>query len=232
MTDAAVRRVTALGVLTAVLIGASVVGLFLVAPEDNGPGGEGEIQRIFYFHVSIALVSLLAFAVAFIAGAAYLRRPRPWWDDVVLISVRLGLLFAVLTVVTGSIWAKAAWGRWWIWSDPRLATYTLVVLLYSAYFVLRSSADGARKARYSAVYAIVAFVSVPLSFYAVRVAQSFVHPVVFTSHGASMPNSMLIWFVIALVGMILLYATLLQAELLQQRAQRTLSEIKLRLERG
>ena len=82
MTDAAVRRVTALGVLTAVLTGHRRSGLFLVAPEDNGPGGEGEIQRIFYFHVSIALVSLLAFAVAFIAGAAYLRRPRPWWDDV------------------------------------------------------------------------------------------------------------------------------------------------------
>ncbi len=232
MTDAAVRRVTALGALTAVLIGASVVGLFLVAPEDNGPGGEGQIQRIFYFHVSIALVSLLAFAVAFIAGAAYLRRPRPWWDDVVLISIRLGLVFAVLTVITGSIWAKAAWGRWWIWSDPRLATYTLVVLLYSAYFVLRSSAEGERQARFSAVYAIIAFISVPISFYAVRIAQSVVHPVVFTSKGAAMPNSMLIWFVIALAGMAALFFTLLQLELIQHRAQRALQEVKLRLERG
>jgi heme exporter protein C len=221
--------VVVLGVLTGLLLALAVVGLFLVAPED---ADQGQIQRIFYFHVAVAIVSMVAFGVAFVAGAAYLRRPREWWDDVELISVRLGLVFAVLTVITGSIWAKASWGTWWVWSDPRLATYSIVILLYAAYFVLRSSADGARKARYSAVYAIVAFVSVPLSFYAVRVAQSFVHPVVFTSRGASKPHSMLIWLFIALVGMILLYATLLQAELLQQRAQRTLSEIKLRLERG
>lgn len=223
---------TILGVLTALLIGTSIIGLFLVAPEDTGPGAEGQIQRIFYFHVAIALVSLVAFGVAFIAGAAYLRRPRPWWDDVVLISIRLGLVFAVLTVITGSIWAKAAWGRWWIWSDPRLATYTLVVLLYAAYFVLRSSAEGERQARFSAVYAIIAFVSVPISFYAVRIAQSAVHPVVFTSKGAAMPRSDLFWFTLSLAGMTLLFFTLLQLELIQQRAQRAMQDIKLRLERG
>ena len=223
---------TILGVLTALLIGTSIIGLFLVAPEDTGPGAEGQIQRIFYFHVAIALVSLVAFGVAFIAGAAYLRRPRPWWDDVVLVSIRLGLVFAVLTVITGSIWAKAAWGRWWIWSDPRLATYTLVVLLYAAYFVLRSSAEGERQARFSAVYAIIAFVSVPISFYAVRIAQSAVHPVVFTSKGAAMPRSDLFWFTLSLAGMTLLFFTLLQLELIQQRAQRAVQDIKLRLERG
>jgi len=216
-----------LGALTAVLTALAILGLFLVAPEDTN---EGQIQRIFYFHVSIALVSLLAFAVAFIAGVMYLRRPRPWWDDVVFASVRLGLVFAVLTVVTGSIWAKAAWGTWWIWTDPRLATYSVVILLYAAYFVLRSSAEGTRQARFSAVYAIIAFVSVPVSFYAVRVAQSVVHPVVFTSSGAAMPNSMLIWFIVALAAMTCLFFLLLQVELLQHRAQRALRELKLRLE--
>ena len=229
MTDPAARRIVALGALTAVLTALAIVGLFLIAPEDTN---EGQIQRIFYFHVSIALVSLLAFGVAFIAGAMYLRRPSPWWDDVVFTSVRLGLTFAVLTVITGSIWAKAAWGTWWIWSDPRLATYTLVILLYSAYFVLRSSAEGSRQARFSAVYAIIAFVSVPISFYAVRVAQSVVHPVVFTSSGAAMPDSMLVWFAVALAAMTALFFLLLQVELMQHRAQRALREVKLRLERG
>jgi heme exporter protein C len=229
MTDPAARRVLVLGVLTAVLTATGIIGLFLVAPEDSG---EGQIQRIFYFHVSIALVSLLAFGVAFVAAAMYLRSQREWWDDVVFISVRLGLVLAVLTVITGSIWAKAAWGTWWIWSDPRLATYTLVILLYSAYFVLRSSAEGSRQARFSAVYAIIAFVSVPISFYAVRVAQSVVHPVVFTSSGAAMPHSMLIWFVVALAAMTTLFFLLLQVELMQHRAQRALREVKLRLERG
>jgi len=224
-----VRRIVVLGALTAVLTAVSIVGLFLVAPEDTN---EGQIQRIFYFHVSIALVSLLAFGVAFLAGAAYRRRPSQWWDDVGFAAVRLGLVFAVLTVITGSIWAKAAWGTWWIWSDPRLATYTLVILLYAAYFVLRSSADGSRQARFSAVYAIIAFVSVPISFYEVRVAQSVVHPVVFTSSGAAMPHSMLIWFIVALAAMTALFFLLLQVELMQHRAQRALREVKLRLERG
>lgn len=228
-TDPASRRVAVLGTLTAILLALAIVGLFIVAPED---ALQGEVQRIFYFHVSVALVSMVAFGVAFVGGAAYLWRPRQWWDDVVFICIRLGLMFSVLTVITGSIWAKAAWGTWWIWTDPRLATYTIVILLYAAYFVLRSSADGARQARFSAIYAIIAFISVPLSFYAVRIAQSYVHPVVFTSSGANMPNSMLIWFVVAFAGMIMLFATLLQLELLQQRTQRSLQEIKLRLERG
>ena len=86
----------------------------------------------------------------------------------------------MLVVITGSIWAKASWGTWWVWSDPRLVTFLIVLLLYAAYFVLRSSAEGERRFRYSAIYAIAAFASVPLSFYSVRVARSFVHPVVFT----------------------------------------------------
>ena len=229
MTEPAARRVLVLGFITTALMVLAIVGLFLIAPEDSL---QGQVQRIFYFHVSIALVSLLAFGVAFVGGAMYLRRPREWWDDVVFVSVRLWLIFAVLTVITGSIWAKAAWGTWWVWTDPRLATYTIVILLYAAYFVLRSSADGSRQARFSAVYAIVAFISVPVSFYAVRIAQSYVHPVVFTTSGANMPNSMLVWFLVAFAAMIFLFATLMQLELLQQRAQRALREVKLRLERG
>ncbi len=228
MTEPAARRVLVLGFITTALMVVAIVGLFLIAPED---ADQGQIQRIFYFHVSVAMVSLLAFAVAFVGGVMYLRRPREWWDDVVFISVRLGLMFSVLTVITGSIWAKASWGTWWVWSDPRLATYTIVILLYAAYFVLRSSAEGSRQARFSAVYAIVAFVSVPVSFYAVRVAQSYVHPIVFTSSGANMPNSMLAWFLVAFAAMIFLFATLMQLELLQLRAQRALREVKLRLER-
>jgi heme exporter protein C len=228
-TDRAGRRVLALGSITTVLMVLAIVGLFLIAPED---GVQGQVQRIFYFHVSVAIISMVAFAVACVAGVMYLRRPREWWDDLGYITVRVGLMFAVMTVITGSIWAKGQWGTWWVWSDPRLATYTIVILLYAAYFVLRSSAEGSRQARFSAVYAIVAFASVPVSFYAVRIAQSYVHPVVFTSSGARMPNSMLLWFTVSFVGLMFLFATLVQFELLQHRAERALREAKLRLERG
>lgn len=225
--DSARRRLTVLGAATAVVLAASVVGVFLIAPEDDE---QGAIQRIFYFHVSIADGSLIAFLVAFVAGAMYLRRPSTVLDDVGAISCGLGLLFSALTVVTGSIWAKGAWGTWWRWDDPRLVTYLIVILLYAAYFVLRSSADGERRQRYSAVYAIFAFAAVPLSFWSVRIAQSYIHPVVFTQGGANMPGSMLVWFAVSQVGMILLFATLLQLELLQRRAERALGELKLRIE--
>ena len=226
-TDRAGRRLAVLGTATGLVLASSVLGLFLVAPEDTD---QGAIQRIFYFHVAIALGSMVAFLVACVAGVLYLRRHDRLWDDIVAISAGIGLLFAGLTVVTGSIWAKGAWGTWWRWDDPRLVTYLIVILLYASFFVLRGSVEGDRRERYSAVYAIFAFAAVPLSFYAVRIAESFIHPVVFTGSGANMPGSMLVWFVVAQAGVLGLFATLLQLELLQRRAERALRELKLRIE--
>jgi len=225
--DASRRRLVALGLSTALLTAVAVIGVFLVAPED---ADQGVIQRIFYFHVPIALVSLVAFGVACVAAILYLRGGDDRWDEVGVVAVGLGLLFSALTVVTGSIWAKASWGTWWVWDDPRLVTYLVVILLYAAYFVLRSSAEDARRLRYSAIYAIFAFAAVPLSFYSVRVAQSFVHPVVFTRGGADMPGSMLVWFAVSMVSVLGLFATLMQLELLQRRADRAMRELKTRLE--
>lgn len=226
--DAARRRLVVLGVGTAIISAAAVIGSFLVAPED---ADQGMRQRIFYFHVPIALVSLVAFGVACVAGIMYLRSNRERWDDLGVASVNIGLVMSVLTVITGSIWAKTSWGTWWVWEDPRLVTYLVVILLYAAYLVLRSSADEHRRARYAAVYAVFAFAAVPLSFYSVRIAQSFVHPVVFTRGGANMPGSMLLWFVVSMVAMLGVLATLIQLELLQRRAERAMRDLKVRLER-
>jgi heme exporter protein C len=223
------RSIAVWGTVTAALTALAVIGSFLVAPED---ADQGVIQRIFYFHVSIAIVSLVAFAVAFVSGVRYLRGRRERDDEIGVTSIGLGLLFSGLVVITGSIWAKASWGTWWVWEDPRLVTYVIVILLYAAYFMLRSSLDGERRLRYSAIFAIAAFAAVPLSFYSVRVAQSFVHPVVFTQSGANMPDTMLVWFVVSQLAMLALFVTLLQFELMQRRAQRSLRELKLRLERA
>ena len=215
------------GVLAAVLVTVATIGVFLVAPED---ADQGVIQRIFYFHVAIALVSLVAFGVACVAGILFLRTRKRRWDDVGDAAIRLGLLFSALVVITGSIWAKASWGTWWVWSDPRLVTYLIVVLIYAAYFVLRSSVDDDRRLRYSAIYAIAGFASVPLSFYSVRVANSFVHPVVFTRGGAAMPGSMLFWFVVSLAAMIALFIALLEVELIGRRTERSLRRVARALE--
>jgi heme exporter protein C len=223
------RSIAVWGTVTAALTALAVIGSFLVAPED---ADQGVIQRIFYFHVSIAIVSLVAFGVGFVSGVRYLRGRRERDDEIGVTSIGLGLLFSGLVVITGSIWAKASWGTWWVWEDPRLVTYVIVILLYAAYFMLRGSLDGERRLRYSAIFAIAAFAAVPLSFYSVRVAQSFVHPVVFTQSGANMPDTMLVWFVVSQLAMLALFVTLLQFELMQRRAQRSLRELKLRLERA
>ncbi len=221
------RLLAATGAITAALVALAVFGVFFVAPED---ADQGIIQKIFYFHVPIAMVALLAFLVAAIEGIRYLRSRDPRHDEVSTVCVGIGLAFSVLVVITGSIWAKASWGTWWVWSDPRLVTFVIVLLLYAAYFVLRSSAEGERQARYSAIYSVAAFASVPLSFYSVRVARSFVHPVVFSRGGAAMPNSMLVWFVVSQIAMVGVFLTILQLELIQRRADRALRRVKTRLE--
>jgi heme exporter protein C len=221
------RRLAVTGVVTGALLLLAVYGVFFVAPED---ADQGIIQKIFYFHVAIAMVALLAFLVAAIEAIRYLRDRDMRHDEVSTVSVGIGLAFSVLVVITGSIWAKASWGTWWVWTDPRLVTFVIVLLLYAAYFVLRSSAEGERQARYSAIYAIAAFASVPLSFYSVRVARSFVHPVVFSSSGADMPDSMLVWFVVSQIAMVGVFLTILQLELIQRRADRALRRVKARLE--
>jgi heme exporter protein C len=228
MTDTRSTRLLMItGVATATLTALAIWGIFFSAPED---ADQGIIQKIFYFHVSIALVGLVAFAVGAIYGIRYLRTRDPRLDDISSIAIGIGLAFAVLVVITGSIWAKASWGTWWVWTDPRLVTFVIVLLLYAAYFVLRSSVEGELRLRYSAIYSIAAFASVPLSFYSVRVARSFVHPVVFTTGGANMSDGMLIWFLVSLAATIGAFLTILQLELIQRRAERAMRRVKMRLE--
>jgi heme exporter protein C len=228
MTDARPsRRLAITGGLSAALLLLATYGVFFVAPED---ADQGIIQKIFYFHVSIAIASLVAFAVGAVAGGLYLRTRREAYDEVSSASIGIGLGLAVLVVLTGSIWAKASWGTWWVWGDPRLVTFLIVLLLYGAYLMLRSSVEGERRMRYSAIYSIAAFASVPLSFYSVRVAESFVHPVVFSQNGADMPGTMLVWYVVSQVAVLGIALTALLVQLSQRRAEKALRLVKLRLQ--
>jgi len=139
--------------------------VFLYAPREMTMG---EVQRIFYFHVASAWVGFFAFFVTFLAGIAYLARGERRWDILALSSVEIGLTFITMTVVTGSLWARPAWGTYWTW-EPRLTISAVQLLIYIAYGMLRASIDSPeRKARFAAVYGIVAFVTVPLSWFAIR----------------------------------------------------------------
>ena len=169
----------------------------------------GHVQRIFYFHVSTAWVGFLAFLVTFVAGAAYLGRNEAWWDHLAASSEEVGFVFITMAIITGSIWAKPVWNTWWTW-EPRLTTSAILWLIYVAYLILRQSLDDrTRRARFSAVYGIVGFISVPITFMAIRWWRT-IHPVILQSGGFSLSGRMLTALFVSLGAFTLLYVALLR----------------------
>jgi heme exporter protein C len=200
----------------ALFIGASVlliIGLLLAfwySPTDASSMGFS--QKIFYYHVPIAAAAFVAFGVAFVAAIAYLRTQDLKWDRLGYVGVRIGLLFSILVMATGMIWGKAAWGVWWAW-EPRLTTYLLACFLYAAYWVLRSVVDEEdRRATYAAVFAIIAFIDVPITFFATRFLPEGLHPVVVGPGGGGMEGSIAVSFAICMVGMLLLMAAIIRRD--------------------
>lgn len=160
---------------------------------------QGESWRIFYFHVGISWVMALAFFHTFVASLAYLRTEGQRWDTVAAASAEIGFVMATLVLVTGSIWAKPAWGTWWNW-DPRLTTSLVLWLVYGGYLGLR----GEGMERQSAVYGVLAFASVPLTFVSIRLWRT-VHPTTIDSAGVNMGSSILLVMMVALVAMTFLF---------------------------
>jgi heme exporter protein C len=168
------RMLTILDVVTILILLAATWMVFFYAPVE---AVMGLVQKVFYFHVAAGWVGMLGFLVAAIAGGIYLVKGDRKWDIVSLASVEIGMVFAFINVVTGSIWARPIWNTWWTW-DPRLTTATIMLLIYAAYLMLRSGIeDPDRRARFGAVYAIVGFLSVPLTFFSARLFRT-IHPVV------------------------------------------------------
>ena len=160
----------------------------------------GFAQKIFYFHVPIAEASFLVFTIAGIFAVLFLRKRRKSYDTKSRIAMETALIFVIATMLTGDIWTRASWGVWWEW-EPRLTTYLIMMLLMIAYFVLRNSIeDEERRATYSAVFAIVAWIDAPISFFITRLIPS-THPIVFKS---GMAPSILIPFIIGQVGMLMI----------------------------
>ena len=200
------RGLQILNIASAGLLVVATGLVFLYAPQERTMG---EVQRIFYFHVPSAWVSFLAFLATFVAGIAYLRGGNRRWDIVARSSVEVGLLFTVMTIITGSIWARPAWNTWWTW-DPRLTTYTIMALIYVAYIMLRQGLeDPERRARFAAVYGIVGFISVPITFMSIRWWRT-IHPVVFRVDAIDVDGQMMVALLVALAAFTLLYVYLLK----------------------
>ncbi|MGD2143230.1 MAG: cytochrome c biogenesis protein CcsA [Anaerolineae bacterium] len=192
----------------------------------------GDVQRIFYFHVASAWVGFFGFFVTFLAGIGHLMTRGRRWDILGLSSVEVGLTFITMTVITGALWAKPVWGTYWTW-EPRLTISAVQLLIYLAYGMLRASIDNPeRKARFAGVYGIVAFVTVPLSWFAIRWWRT-IHPDVLTGgEGMALTSRMTQTLMVALWAFTMMYATLLRQRVRLERSSDALTRIRLALERG
>ncbi|MDD9873833.1 MAG: cytochrome c biogenesis protein CcsA [Deltaproteobacteria bacterium] len=163
----ALRR--ALGISGAALLALLPLWLWLIwrAPADVQ---QGAIQKILYLHPPLAFGAYLGFACTALCGALYLWRRTEHWDRAARASAEVGVLLCTLMLLTGPIWAKGAWGRWWTW-DLRLTLTLLLYLVYLSYLLLRAFNEGSeRGARAGAVYSIAGLLVIPLNYFAIDLA--------------------------------------------------------------
>jgi heme exporter protein C len=209
----------------AVLLGAlSVAMVFFVAPED---ADQGLTQKIFYVHVPIALTAYACFGLGAWKALRLLSTRSERYDLESYTGIHQGTIFGALTLVTGSIWAKASWGVWWTWSSNQLVLFLVLFLFYCAYFMLRFSLEpGPRRERISAVYALFGVALIPVSFFAIRLANDFIHPTVFTRDGPQMTGEMFAAFCCSWAAITLLADVMYRTELAGKRTDLHLRELR------
>ena len=223
------RALRPLALATAAAMAVAFGLAFFYAPLD---ADQGFIQKIFYLHVPMAIVALLGFLAAGAMAAMHLRTRDRAWDVRSYVAVHLSIILAVAVLVTGSIWAKASWGHWWVWNEPMLVSFLIVFLLYAVYQPLRFSIDDPeRQARYASVFAIAGAAFTVLNFVAVRMADAYTHPRVFSQTGGNMPAKMFVTFLVCLAAIALLFATLWTLELASKSASERLRKARRRRER-
>src|SRR5581483_8856851 len=200
------RGLRGLAIATVLTITVAFALVFFYAPLD---ADQGFVQKIFYVHVPMAIIALCGFVFGGVLGGMYLRTGERKWDIRSYVAIHMALIFGVGTLITGGIWAKASWGHWWVWSDPTLTSFLIVMLLFATYQPLRFSIeDPERQSRYASVFAIVAGAFVPLNFIAVQTTQTYIHPHMLTLTNDNLPSPIQLTFLIALLSIKLLYVTL------------------------
>jgi heme exporter protein C len=217
----------ALPAATATTLTAGFGLAFFYAPMD---ADQGFMQKIFYVHVPLAIVALCGFVLGGVMAVQHLRTGDRRYDLRSYVAIHLSLILGVGVLLTGSIWAKASWGAWWVWDEPTLVSFLIVFLLYACYQPLRFSIeDPERQARYASVFAVTAGAFVPLNFIAVRLAQAVIHPRVFATADGGLPARMQLAFLVCLAGMALLFATLWKYEMASKQASWRLRSLRRKL---
>jgi heme exporter protein C len=211
------------------LITAASVTLTLAAALFWAPNDAylGFLQKIFYIHVPLAILTLCGFVAAGLMAIAHLRTRDPRWDMRSYVAIHISLIFGVAVLITGSIWARGAWGHWWVWNDPTLVSFLLVMLLYATYQPLRFAIeDPERQARYASVFAITAGAFVPINFTIVRLAPAYVHPRTLSNISGNLPGRMQVVFYLALISITLLWITLWRFEMTAKHVAAQLRQLR------
>jgi heme exporter protein C len=220
-------RLRALSIATLVTMTAALALAFFYAPMD---ADQGFMQKIFYIHVPLGIVALCGFVWGGINGIQHLRTRDPKYDLRSYVAIHLSLVLGAGVLITGSIWAKASWGHWWVWDEPTLVSFLIVFLLYATYQPMRFSIeDREKQARYASVFAVTAGAFVPLNFIAVRLAQAYTHPRVFATADGGLPAKMQLPFYLSLLGMALLYVTLWRYEMASKNTSWQLRALRRKL---
>jgi len=207
-----------------VLLTAAIALIAFYVPTD---ADQGLSQKIFYFHVPIALTAYACFGWGAWKALRVLWKRDERADLESYVAIHLGVIFGALTLVTGSIWARASWGVWWAWQSRQLVLFLVLFLFYCAYFMLRYSVEpGLKRENMCAVYALFGVVLIPISFLAIRISRSIIHPQVFTRHGPQMTHAQFIAFSVSWLAMLFLFVTLYGIELAGKRLDSQLRELR------
>lgn len=192
--------------ITGLVVAAALYGAFLYAPTERTMG---DIQRIFYFHVTAGMIGLVAFLVVFVGCIAYLATRDAKWDRVAEASAEIGLLFTTIVLITGPIWAKPVWGIWWTW-DARLTSTLVLWFIYWAYLLIRAYvAQPARRAALSSVVGIIGALDVPIVYFSIRWWRTqHPAPVIGGGEGSGLAPPMMHAFLAAFAAYVLLFVVL------------------------
>ncbi len=206
--------------LTYVLMLFALYTIFIYAPVEKTMG---LIQKIFYIHVPTAFLSYLAFFITFIASILYLYRKDSKWDNVAHCAVETGIIFCTIVLITGSIWAKPIWNVWWTW-DPRLTTTLILWFTYVAYLMLRRVVKENQRANLAAVFGIIGFINVPITFFSIRLWRT-IHPVIITSKGFNMSWPMKFSLIVTFIAFCFLFFCMLISRIRLERLNRRIDEL-------
>jgi heme exporter protein C len=186
-------------------------------------------QKIFYFHVPVAIASFAVFFFTAYYGVRFLQTRERKFDTKARIATEVTLIFTLLTMLTGDLWTRVEWGVWWTW-EPRLTTYLIMLLLVIGYFVLRASVeDEEKRAVYASAFGIIAFLDAPLSFAITRIVPSGSHPVVLKV-GGGLDAVQLTAFLLGMVGMLLFGYVIYQLRYREEQVKEHIEVLKASLE--